>query len=151
MKKAISSFVAAVLLIGFTVAVGAILSVWFTTFTRTQTTAVQAGAACQGTNVKVFSDVSTTPTNITRVYVTNLRSDMDITVTSVIVNCAKYNSTANPIPFTVLPGQTNYTDVGGAESGLSCTTSNIRISIMGNCSTGGTFIAECLGSACGLY
>jgi len=46
MKKAISSFVATVLLIGFTVAVGAILSVWFTTFTRTQTAGVSGAAAC---------------------------------------------------------------------------------------------------------
>jgi len=151
MKKAISSFVATVLLIGFTVAVGAILSVWFTTFTRTQTSAVQAGAACQGTNVRVFSNVSSTPANATRVYVTNLRSDMNITVTSVIVSCDKYNSTANPLPFIVPPGQTNSTEVGGAGSGLSCTTNNIRINVMGNCSTGGTFMAECLGSACSFY
>jgi len=46
MKKAISSFVATVLLIGFTVAVGAILSVWFTTFTRTQTAGISGAGAC---------------------------------------------------------------------------------------------------------
>ena len=150
MNKGISAFIASVLLIGFTVAVGAILSVWFTAFTRTQTATVEAGTACLSTNVKIFSNVSTVPTNATRVYVTNLRSDMNITVTSVIVSCVKYNSTANPITLTVQPGQTGYTDVGGAESGLSCTTNNIRINIMGNCSTGGTFIAECLGIACRL-
>jgi flagellin-like protein len=46
MKKAISPMVATVLLIGFTIAVGAILSVWFTTFTRTQTAGVSGAGAC---------------------------------------------------------------------------------------------------------
>jgi flagellin-like protein len=48
MKKAISPMVATVLLIGFTIAVGAILSVWFTTFTRTQTATVSGEAGCSG-------------------------------------------------------------------------------------------------------
>ena len=46
MKKGLSPMIATVLLIGFTVAVGAILSVWFTTFTKTQTSGVAGIGAC---------------------------------------------------------------------------------------------------------
>jgi len=149
MKKGISSFVAAVLLIGFTVAVGAILSVWFTTFTRTQTTAITGSAGCNAGNVKIFSNATTTSSNAVRVYVTNLRSDMSITVTGISVTCgASTSTTASPLPIIVNAGQTNSSDVSGL---TACTISNTRIDITGTCSTGGTLFASCPAGGCGVY
>ena len=149
MKKAISSFVATVLLIGFTVAVGAILSVWFTTFTRTQTTSISGSAACHAGNIKFFSNVSaTTPTNATKVYITNLRSDMNITVNSIIVMCGT-TSGSSSTPLTVLAGQTNSADV--VVNNGNCVLSNTSIYLTANCSTGGYFTASCSGATCSIY
>jgi FlaG/FlaF family flagellin (archaellin) len=150
MKKAISSFVATVLLIGFTVAVGAILSVWFTTFTRTQTAAVQSGAMCQGANVRVFSNVTTTPTpsnGALKIYVQNLRNDVNITVNTIYVTCgstATNLTTTFPIP----SGTINSTDMTGLSG---CTLSNTAITVVGNCSSGGSFVSSCPMGGCGLY
>ena len=149
MKKGISSFVATVLLIGFTVAVGAILSVWFTTFTRTQTAAITGSAGCNTGNVRVFSNATTTSSNAVRVYVTNLRSDMSITVTGISVSCGTSTSaSASPLPLIVNAGQTNSSDVSGLSG---CAISNTQIDITGNCSTGGTFFASCPAGGCGFY
>jgi len=147
MKKGISSFVAAVLLIGFTVAVGAILSLWFTTFTRTQTAGIQTSAACHAGNIRLFSNLGNSPTNTVWVYVTNLRSDMDITVNSVSVTCGASSNTIST-PFIVKAAQTNRTQVTGLSG---CTISNGAIYIVANCSTGGSFTASCAPGTCGLY
>ena len=147
MKKGISTFVAAVLLIGFTVAVGAILSVWFTTFTKTQTATVQAGAACHAGVASVFSNVTSSPTSAVRVFVSNKRDDMNLTITSVIVSCgAAYSTAAEPLPLIVGEGSTNYTDVRGLSG---CTISNTEIRVTGSCSTGGFFEAGCVVGTCG--
>ena len=150
MKKAISSFVATVLLIGFTVAVGAILSVWFTTFTRTQTAAVQAGAACSAGVIKIFSNVSNTPTSAIRVFLTNTRNDMNITVNDITVACgSSYSTQTNPkTPIFIMAASTNYTDVTGISD---CTSSNTEIRVSGSCSTGGSFSAYCPIGGCGFY
>jgi archaellum component FlaF (FlaF/FlaG flagellin family) len=148
-KKAISSFVATVLLIGFTVAVGAILSVWFTTFTRTQTTSISGSAACHAGNIKFFSNVSaTTPTNATKVYITNLRSDMDIIVNSITVTCGIVSNSSST-PLTVLPGQTNSSDV--IVNNGNCVLSNTSIYLTASCSTGGSFTTYCSGESCSIY
>jgi len=147
MKKGISPFMATILLIGFTIAVGAILSVWFTTFTRTQTATVQAGAACHAGVASVFSNVTSSPTNAVRVFVSNKRDDMTLNITSVIVSCgAAYSTTAEPLPLIVGEGSTNYTDVKGL---TGCTTSNTEIRVTGSCSTGGSFQAGCATGTCG--
>jgi flagellin-like protein len=149
MKKAISPMVATVLLIGFTIAVGALLSVWFTTFTRTQTTSITGSAACHAGNVKIFSNVTTTGSSAVRVYVTNLRGDMSITVTGIMVSCGtSSSSSATSLPLTINAGQTGYSDVSGLSG---CTSSNTRIDITGNCSTGGSFLASCPTGGCGVY
>ena len=101
MKKGISTFVAAVLLIGFTVAVGAILSVWFTTFTKTQTATVQAGAAC----VSVRLDVSAInlADGILTYTVTN-SGPYNVNITTVAFSCEKgswTNNTYSTSPVTV--------------------------------------------------
>jgi flagellin-like protein len=147
--KAISPMVATVLLVGFTIAVGAILSLWFTTFTRTQTATITSSAACHGGNVKVFSNVTTMSSGAVKVFVTNLRSDMNITVNGILVSCGtSFSSSATPLPLIVNAGLTNSSDVSGLSG---CTISNTRIEITGNCSTGGSFIASCPPGGCGVY
>jgi len=147
MKKGISPFIATILLIGFTVAVGAILSVWFATFTRTQTTMIQTSAACYAGNIRLFSNLGGSPASAVWVYVTNLRSDMDITVNSVSVACGTSSNT-NTTAFIVKAAQTNGTYVSGLSG---CTISNGAIYIVANCSTGGIFTASCAPGTCGLY
>jgi flagellin-like protein len=150
MKKAISPMIATVLLIGFTIAVGAILSVWFTTFTRTQTTAVGAGATCHGANVRVFSNVTITPTptnGALKIYVQNLKNDVSITVNTIYVTCGSTAitlTTTFPIP----GGAINSTDVTGLSG---CALSNTTITVVGTCSSGGSFTSSCPTGGCGLF
>jgi len=150
MKKAISPMVATVLLIGFTIAVGAILSVWFTSFTRTQTTGITGGASCHGGNVKVFSNLtsSITSANALRVFISNLRSDINITVNSVVVYCGTNPSSASGLPKTIGASLTDYVDVSGLSG---CNIGNTKITVVGNCSTGGSFTSGCVEGTCGLY
>jgi flagellin-like protein len=148
MKKAISPMVATVLLIGFTIAVGAILSVWFTTFTRTQTATVSGEAGCSGAYVKIFSNVTTTNTNAVRVFISNLRSDTTINVNNITISCGDSStSVTTDLPKIVNPASTNYIDV----SISGCNVGNTRITVVGNCSSGGTFTASCVEGTCGLY
>jgi flagellin-like protein len=150
MKKAISPMVATVLLIGFTIAVGAILSVWFTTFTRTQTASITGSAACHAGNIRFFSNVSaTTPTNATKVYITNLRTDMNITVNSITVVCGSISGSFSG-PLTVQGGQTAVADNIVVSNG-NCVLSNTSIYLTASCSTGGSFTASCSAGTCGIY
>jgi hypothetical protein len=74
---------------------------------------------------------------------------MSITVTGITVSCGtSYSSSATSLPLTINAGQTGYSDVSGLSG---CTSSNTRIDITGNCSTGGYFIASCLPGGCGVY
>jgi flagellin-like protein len=151
MKKAISPMVATVLLIGFTIAVGAILSVWFTSFTRTQTSGITGGASCYGGNVKVFSNLtsSITSANALRVFISNLRSDISITVNSVVVYCGTSGPfSASGLPKTIGASLTDSIDIGSLSG---CNIGNTKIIVVGNCSSGGTFTASCVEGTCGLY
>lgn len=62
--KALSTMVAAILLIAFTVAVGGLISVWLTSYSRTTTSAVEASTInqtkCAGAYIKVDSVTNTT-------------------------------------------------------------------------------------------
>jgi len=57
MPKGISTFMAAILLIAFTIAVGGLISVWLTSFTTTSTGAVESASVnqtkCAGAYIKV--------------------------------------------------------------------------------------------------
>jgi archaellum component FlaF (FlaF/FlaG flagellin family) len=140
--------VATVLLIGFTIAVGAILSVWFTTFTRTQTAGITGSAACHGGNVRVYSNVSSTASNAVRVFITNLRSDMSLNINGIAVACESSTQSASGSPLkSVGPAGTESYDVSGLSG---CTISNTAITVSGNCSTGGSFTASCPAGACGM-
>ena len=142
MRKAISSFVAAVLLIGFTVAVGAILSVWFTTFTRTQTTAVQAGAACVANPIHVRA-LSLTDGTLT-LLINNAGPD-SVTVTSLIVTCGgNVANSTNPN----LPIAANSQNTTTVENLSGCSQNNLGISLTALCSRGGTTSTECHEGTC---
>jgi len=143
MEKGISAFIATVLLIGFTVAVGAILSVWFTTFTRTQTTAVQAGAACVANPVYVRA-LSLTDGTLT-LLINNAGPD-SVTVTSLIVTCdGKIAASQNPGLSIDANSQTT-TDV--TLTLTDCTQGNLGVSLTALCSRGGTTSAECREGTC---
>lgn len=62
MHKGISTFIAAILLIAFTVAVGGIISFWLTGYTTTSTGAVEASTSnqtkCAGVFIKIDSVTS---------------------------------------------------------------------------------------------
>jgi flagellin-like protein len=147
--KAISPMIATVLLIGFTIAVGAILSLWFTTFTRTQTATITGSAACHAGNVKIMTNATTTASSAIRVFVTNLRSDMNITINSITVVCnGSISSNASTMPLFILAGRTNSSDVSGLSG---CTSANVRVDVMGICGTGGSFLATCPRGTCGVY
>ncbi len=87
--KAISPMIAVVLLIGFTVAVGGILSVWLSTLTTSQTTTVSSGTEkqvkCTASSLKVSEVRFPTGTgrsyvNVSVVYETGTESLSNITV-----------------------------------------------------------------------
>jgi len=146
MKKGISSFVATVLLIGFTVAVGAILSVWFTTFTRTQTAAVQSGAACVS-NMLYLRALSNT-TNSVDLLLSNNGADT-VTVNSVIVTCSGNlisNGTLNPSSPTISPGSSQR--ITAYTSSACSSQNNIGIIVQSSCSKGGTTTTQCPEGTC---
>jgi archaellum component FlaG (FlaF/FlaG flagellin family) len=142
MKKAISSFVATVLLIGFTVAVGAILSVWFTTFTRTQTTTVQSGAACASNPLYVRA-IGLSEGTLT-LLVSNGGSD-NVTVTSIIVTCGgNLANSSNPNLLVTSNNQSIETITGLS----GCTQSNLGVSLTAVCGKGGTTSTACPEGTC---
>ena len=151
MRKAISSFVAAVLLIGFTVAVGAILSVWFTTFTRTQTATVQAGAAC----VSVRLDVSAInlADGILTYTVTN-SGPYNVDITTVAFSCEKgswTNNTYSTSPVTVNAASSLVLSENTTHGiGKECTEKmKVAIRVFGKCQEiGGTTEGICPAGTC---
>ena len=152
MKKAISSFVATVLLIGFTVAVGAILSVWFTTFTRTQTAAVQSGAACTSIILQV-SAINLNDNGILVYRVTNPGS-YKVNITSVTFSCdtgAWVNTTYSTSPTTIdVSSSVVLVENTSAGAGSKCTDKQkVSIKVSGRClEIGGTTEGDCPAAAC---
>ena len=142
--KAISPMIATVILIGFTVAVGAILSVWFTTFTRTQTAAVQSGAACASNPLYVRAIGLDTSTNTLTLLVSNGGSD-SVTITSAVVTCAGalVNST-NPN----LPISSNSQNTTTIKVTSSCEQTNLGVSLTAVCGRGGTTSTACPEGTC---
>jgi archaellum component FlaG (FlaF/FlaG flagellin family) len=136
--------VATVLLIGFTVAVGAILSVWFTTFTRTQTTAVQSGVACTSNPLYVKAIGLDSSTNTLTLLVSNGGSD-SVTVTSAVVTCggALVNSTNLNLP--VSSNSQNTTTIIVTSS---CAQTNLGVSLTAVCGKGGTTSTACSEGTC---
>jgi flagellin-like protein len=79
--KGISPMLATILLVAFTVAIGGIISVWMSSFTRTTQTNVESAAVnqtkCAGTYIDILS-VTGTGTGNSSVMLTN-RGNIDIT------------------------------------------------------------------------
>jgi len=142
MNKGISPFVATILLIGFTVSVGAILSVWFTTFTRTQTATVEAGAACVANPIYVRA-ISLTDDTLT-LLISNAGPD-SVTVTSLIVTCGG-NLASSTNPNLSIPANSQDTTSVPGLSG--CTQGNLGVSLTALCTRGGTTSAECREGTC---
>ncbi|MEM5816212.1 MAG: archaellin/type IV pilin N-terminal domain-containing protein, partial [Candidatus Aenigmatarchaeota archaeon] len=84
--KAISAFVATILLVGFTVAVGAIISTWFLTYTRTTTAGVGSATACAAGMLDVF--IPSISTNGDQVIIQTLnRGSVDLKNVTISVIC----------------------------------------------------------------
>jgi flagellin-like protein len=140
--KAISPMIATVLLIGFTIAVGAVLSIWFTTLSRTQTSLVGTVAAC--TSNPIYLRAIGLSSNTLTLLFSNGGQD-SVIVTSAVVTCggALVNST-NPNLFVASNSQNTTTIIVTS----SCTQSNTGISIIAACSKGGTTSTTCPEGTC---
>ena len=85
--KGISPLIAAVLLIGFTVAVGGIIGIWLTSLTKTQTSTVEdfgeKQAKCAGSTLTIKEakyNMSSTFVNVTLTYETGTERLFNLTV-----------------------------------------------------------------------
>jgi len=136
--KGISSFIAVVLLIAFTVAVGGILSVWFTGFTRTSTASVENATVdvtkCAGT----YIDVLQVGTN--SIIVANRGSQ---TITSVA--CYSGNASSWSLG-SLTPGAMNATMWNASGTGgtyasgfgtsITCSGKCLSVGVTGSCKSG---------------
>ncbi|MEM5854631.1 MAG: archaellin/type IV pilin N-terminal domain-containing protein, partial [Candidatus Aenigmatarchaeota archaeon] len=127
-SKAISPMIATILLVAFTVAVGGIISVWLTGFTRTQTASAGAGAGCAVNTVIVkalnSNYLSTNPANVTLQFI-NQGAD-SVTITSLIITCGgtEKNTTSN-LGLFVASNTQNTTTVPLSTTGTTCTPNNL--------------------------
>jgi len=83
--KGISPLIAAVLLIAFTVAVGGIISLWLTSFSRTTTSAVQSSTEKQVKCASTVLEITSVSTSDNKVVVTNL-GPQNVTLTSIVLS-----------------------------------------------------------------
>jgi FlaG/FlaF family flagellin (archaellin) len=139
--------IATVLLIGFTIAVGAILSVWFTTFTRTQTAAVSGAAGCVANPVDVSAlDLS----NGILTYLLINRGTHPVNFTSATFSCDKGSWTNSSLSYVVSAGsqlivkENTIAQVGG------CTDkTKVSITVYGYCTdVGGVTQGACPVGTC---
>jgi flagellin-like protein len=150
MKKAISPMVATVLLIGFTIAVGALLSVWFTTFTRTQTATVSGAAGCASNPIDVKG--LSLSGGILNYMVIN-SGTYSVNVTSVSFSCDAGSWTNSTLAQVISPGSSvvlteNTTNATATKNG--CTNTNkVAINVLAKCvEVGGTTQAACPTGTC---
>ncbi|MCD6371093.1 MAG: hypothetical protein J7L39_00050 [Candidatus Aenigmarchaeota archaeon] len=83
--KGISPLIAAVLLIAFTVAVGGIISLWLTTFSRTTTTSVQTGTEKQIKCASTTLEINSVALSSNKIVITNL-GPQEVNLTSIILS-----------------------------------------------------------------
>ena len=148
--KGISPMIATVLLIGFTVAVGAILAVWFSTYTKTQTSSVGSATACASTTLDVKVPAITSDGNVT-VLITN-NGPSTVNITAVTVTCgANSHTDSNSV------GLTGLTNMAKGTSGTwkvdntqvsGCTSSNVAVDVHATCSGGGVTSGSCPAGGC---
>ncbi|MCS7093605.1 MAG: archaellin/type IV pilin N-terminal domain-containing protein [Candidatus Aenigmarchaeota archaeon] len=139
--KGISTFVATVLLIGFTVAVGAIISAWFLTYTRTTTAGVGTATACAtgmlDVTVPMISDSSIVISSINR---------GNLALQNVTLNVICGGNIGTILIGSITPGSINVTTI--TLSGCLPDYSNIQISASATCVGGGITSGGCSRSGC---
>ena len=134
--KGISPMLATILLVAFTVAVGGIISVWFSSFTRTTTTNVESSSTNQTKCAATYIDVlSFTTSGIT---ITN-RGDQSITT----VRCFTGNgtnvtgaATVNLSPGSIQSGANGFTWAAAYGSIVTCSGTCLSVGVTGICQSG---------------
>ena len=137
--KGISAMIATVLLIAFTVAVGGILSVWFTSFTRTSTASVENASVDQTKCSGTYIDIVLVDTNTT--VIANRGSQ---TITGIV--CYSGNGSSWGLG-SLSPGASNATQgwningTGGSYAAgfgtvMSCSGKCLTIGVTGSCKSG---------------
>jgi len=139
--KGISAFVATILLVGFTVAVGAIISAWFLTYTRTTTGGVSAATACAAGMLDVF--IPSILTNGDQVVVQAFNKG-SITLSNIVISVVCDTSSDSFVIPTLDKGSINTTTL----SLSGCSYSNIVVSAIATCEGGGTISGGCTALGC---
>jgi len=136
----LSAFVATVLLIGLTIAVGSILSIFFISLERRMTGEVETVSAC-GVGILQVS-VPRILENSILVEIVN-KGNKEIRDVSISVICGG-NKTSAVIPLL------NATSIAVTDIEIKCEAnySDIDISVVGTCKEGGTTISRCSKIAC---
>ena len=98
--KAISTFIAAIMLVAFTVAAGVLLSTWFTTFTTKSTAGVggqtQAATACSGAIQIMYVRNGS-------IIVKSTRDDVKLTLISVVDSEGNLLNSSTSVSITTTP------------------------------------------------
>jgi flagellin-like protein len=132
--KGISPMLATILLVAFTVAVGGLISVWMTSFTRTTQSNVESASVnqtkCAGTYIDV---ISFTSTGIT---ITNRGSE---TITS--IQCFTGNGTniTTAAVASLAPGASQagaFTYATGHGTVITCSGKCLSVGVTGQCKSG---------------
>ncbi|MEM5815357.1 MAG: hypothetical protein QXD89_02630 [Candidatus Aenigmatarchaeota archaeon] len=153
--KIISSFVATILLIGFTVAIGAIISSWLFSYTRTTTREVSSITCKSGSidlmDVSVLS-IDPSTQNLTSILIRN-RGKIPLYISSITVMCgSSFNitnlsdvvlSSASQLIFEII--------IPSTQKPCALDYSNIGVLVAATCEGGGNVEGECSGVGCKLY
>ena len=148
--KGISPMIATVLLIGFTVAVGAILAVWFSTYTKTQTSSVSSATACASTTLGVKVLTINSDKNVTTISITNNGPADWVNVTSVTVTCGQSSTQTTHPGLNITRGDSGITTVPetGASKLSNCDSGNVAVDVHATCNGGGTTSGACPAGGC---
>ncbi|MEM5766043.1 MAG: archaellin/type IV pilin N-terminal domain-containing protein [Candidatus Aenigmatarchaeota archaeon] len=131
-SKAVSPMIATILLIAFTVAVGGIISVWLTTYTRTTgasvSTATEDQIKCSGTYPYIYSVTGTA------IFVTNPGSENITNITCLAGDGSNLGSVSDLTPGALA----SKLWTRGSNTSVICTGKCRSIGVSGECRTGQT-------------
>lgn len=127
-NKAISPMVATILLIAFTVAIGGVISVWMTGYTRTSGATVSSITENQTACIGTYPDIISVTSNA--ILVTNRGSE---NITNLV--CFASNGTQLMNTSTLIPGNTTAAiwNRSSGVTGVLCTGKCRTIGISGEC------------------
>ena len=117
--KGISPMLATILLVAFTVAIGGIISVWFSSFTRTTTANVESASVNQTKCAGTYIDISSVTASS---FVIVNRGDQNVTN----INC--FTSDGTSVSPTI-----NYLDPGMSKAVLITRAANTSVFCSGRC------------------